>query len=111
MQIGHQLAEICAIAAYSFVMSCIILLILKYIPGLHLRVTTEQELLGYDLDQFFDEQIGDYSLYDEMLKERVQGATHVQHLQGQRSGSPDGGEGSGDNIEMGSINEMTKSDR
>jgi Amt family ammonium transporter len=111
VQIGHQLAEIVAIAAYSFTMSCIILLILKYIPGLHLRVTSEQELLGYDLDQFFDEQIGDYSLYDEMLRYKEQGTANVQHLHGQRSGSPDGGEGSGDNIEMGSINEMTKSDK
>ena len=58
-QIGRQFAEIGAISAYSFTVSCILLLILKYIPGMHLRVSEEAEMQGLDLDQFFDEQIGE----------------------------------------------------
>lgn len=64
IQIGYQLAEICSIAAWSFVCSCIMLLVLKYIPGLHLRVSDEAEMIGMDLDQFFDETIGEWSLFD-----------------------------------------------
>lgn len=63
-QIGRQLAEIAAIAAYSFTVSCILLVILKYIPGLGLRVSDEAEMIGLDLDQFFDEQIGDWSMFE-----------------------------------------------
>lgn len=70
IQIGKQLAEICAISAYSFTVSCILLYAMKYIPGLHLRVTEEAEIMGLDLDQFFDEQIGDWSLFEESEKSR-----------------------------------------
>ena len=38
--------------------------ILKYVLGMHLRVSDEAETVGLDLDQFFDEQIGDWSLFD-----------------------------------------------
>lgn len=60
VQVGKQFAEITAISSYSFVVSCILLLALKYIPFMHLRVGEEAELKGLDLDQFFDEQIGDW---------------------------------------------------
>jgi Amt family ammonium transporter len=60
IQIGYQLAEICAISSYSFVMSVVLLMIIKYIPGLHLRVSDEVEDEGYDLDQFNDELIGEW---------------------------------------------------
>jgi ammonium transporter, Amt family len=59
VQVGKQFAEITAISAYSFVVSCILLLALKYIPGMHLRVSEEAEMMGLDIDQFFDEQIGE----------------------------------------------------
>ncbi|KAF9894701.1 hypothetical protein FE257_006591 [Aspergillus nanangensis] len=62
VQVGKQIAEICAISSYSFVVSAILLYILKYIPGLGLRVDEEAEMLGLDQDQFFDEQVGDWSL-------------------------------------------------
>ncbi|KAF7512847.1 hypothetical protein GJ744_011950 [Endocarpon pusillum] len=58
IQVVKQLAEITAISAYSFVVSCALLYLLGYIPGLHLRVSNEVESMGMDLDQFFDEQIG-----------------------------------------------------
>ena len=64
IQVAHQLAEICAIAAYSFTVSCILLLILKYIPGLKLRVDDEVEMVGMDLDQFFDETLGEWSSWE-----------------------------------------------
>ena len=65
VQVGRQLADITAISAYSFVVSCILLFALKYTPGLHLRVSEEAEMKGLDEDQFFDEQIGDWSFFHE----------------------------------------------
>ncbi|GAB1214157.1 hypothetical protein ATERTT37_003317 [Aspergillus terreus] len=62
VQVGKQLAEICAISAYSFVVSCILLYIMKFIPFMGLRVDPESEMVGLDRAQFFDEQIGDWSL-------------------------------------------------
>jgi Amt family ammonium transporter len=46
--------------------SCALLLILKYTPGFHLRVTDEAEMMGLDYDQFFDEAIGEWSLQEAM---------------------------------------------
>lgn len=62
VQVGRQLAEICAISGYSFSVSCILLLMLKYIPGLRLRVDEHSEIAGLDRAQFLDEQIGDWSM-------------------------------------------------
>jgi len=50
IQVGKQFAEITAISAYSFLMSCALLYILKYIPGMHLRVSEEAEMIGLDID-------------------------------------------------------------
>jgi Amt family ammonium transporter len=73
VQIGKQLAGITAISAYSFVVSCILLYALKYIPGLHLRISEEEEMQGLDMAQFFDEQIGDW--------EGFQSTDHITHGQ------------------------------
>jgi Amt family ammonium transporter len=62
VQVGRQLAEIVAIGAYSFVVSFILLYVLKFIPGMHLRVTSEAEMMGLDLDQFGDEHVGDWDV-------------------------------------------------
>ncbi|ORY59171.1 ammonium transporter AmtB-like domain-containing protein [Pseudomassariella vexata] len=62
IQVGKQFAEITAISAYSFLVSCALLMIMKYIPGLHLRISDEAEEQGLDFDHFFDEAIGDWSL-------------------------------------------------
>lgn len=40
-------------------------MILKFIPGMHLRVSEEVEMVGLDVDQFFDEQIGDWSAFEQ----------------------------------------------
>jgi Ammonium Transporter Family len=69
-QVGKQFAEITAISAYSFIVSCLLLPILKYIPGMHLRVTEEAEMMGLDVDQFFDEQIGDWDISEEIEKRK-----------------------------------------
>jgi Amt family ammonium transporter len=66
IQVGKQFAEITAISSYSFLVSCALLLILKYTPGFHLRVTDEAEMMGLDYDQFFDEAIGEWSLQEAM---------------------------------------------
>jgi len=68
IQVGKQFAEITAISSYSFVVTCLLLLIMKYIPGLHLRVSEEAEHRGLDYDQFMDEQIGDWSVFDHMIE-------------------------------------------
>lgn len=64
VQIAKQLAEIAAIFSWSFVLSVIMLMILKYVPGMHLRVTDEIEEVGLDLDQFDDEVVGEWGIYD-----------------------------------------------
>jgi Amt family ammonium transporter len=71
IQVGKQFAEITAISAYSFLVSCALLYILKYIPGMHLRTTEEAEMQGLDLDQFFDEQIGDWGLFHELTRRKL----------------------------------------
>lgn len=68
IQVGKQFAEITAISSYSFIVSCLLLLVLKYTPGMHLRVSEEAEMRGLDLDQFFDEQIGDWAAFEPMEK-------------------------------------------
>ncbi|KAI9647868.1 hypothetical protein NHQ30_004256 [Ciborinia camelliae] len=91
IQVGKQFAEMAAISAYSFVVSCALLYILKSIPGMHLRVTEEAEIQGLDMDQFFDEQIGDWALFDELNQRRLvleavsssPGSSHVHDIQDQ----------------------------
>lgn len=64
VQVGKQCAEIVAIASYSFLFSLILCNMRKYIPGMLFRVTDEAEMMGMDLDQSHDEQIGDRSLFE-----------------------------------------------
>lgn len=86
IQVGKQFAEICAISSYSFVVSFVLLSIMKYIPGLHLRVSDEAEELGLDMDQFFDEQIGDWSYLE--AAQKAQNATILgQSVQANSSSS------------------------
>jgi len=91
MQVGKQFAEITAISAYSFLVSCALLYILKFIPGMHLRITEEAEMNGIDSDQFFDEQIGDWGMFDELDRKRLEtglsspGTPQVQEVRGESS--------------------------
>lgn len=71
IQIGKQFAEITAISSYSFVVTAILLYVLNYIPGMKLRISEEAEMMGLDMDQFFEEQIGDWSLFEEVERKRM----------------------------------------
>lgn len=48
IQLGYQLAYICATSAYAFVVTMLILLVINLIPGLSLRVDHVAELKGVD---------------------------------------------------------------
>lgn len=67
-QVARQLADISSIAAYSFTVSLCLLMIMKYlgkfVPFMALRVSEEAELRGIDEDQFFEEEVGDWSLFE-----------------------------------------------
>lgn len=67
MQVGKQLAEVCAISVYSFTVSCVLLYIMQWIPGMQLRVHEEAELIGLDRSQFVDEQIGERMILDDLF--------------------------------------------
>lgn len=48
-QLGYQLADICSISSWSFVFTYIICFCVNYIPGLHLRLSNEEETAGLDM--------------------------------------------------------------
>ena len=76
VQVGKQLAEICAIAAWSFTLSVIMLYGLKFVPGLHLRVHDDIEEIGMDADQFNDETVGEWALFETEDHQRHRSITH-----------------------------------
>lgn len=82
IQVGKQFAEITGITSYAFTVSLILCIILKYTPGMHLRVTDEAEMIGLDLDQFFDEEIGEWEAF-----------SHMQLTEGVKTDSPSSADG------------------
>lgn len=48
IQLAYQLCDGVTGMAYSFVLSCLILFILNFIPGLHLRASEQEEVMGMD---------------------------------------------------------------
>ena len=62
VQLGYQIVEILAICSWSFTITCISLLIMKYIPGLHLRIELEDELKGIDGAELLEETVGDWTM-------------------------------------------------
>ncbi|PHH92940.1 hypothetical protein CDD83_3430 [Cordyceps sp. RAO-2017] len=58
VQLGKQLAGICAAFSWSFVFTCLILFLMNLVPGLSLRVTADDEDVGID-----DCQLGEFA-YD-----------------------------------------------
>lgn len=88
IQVGKQFAEITAISAYSFIVSFILLMIIKYIPGMKLRVDKEAEMRGLDLDQFFDEEMDHWDLSPAGIDVMAAGdSTFVHGVPQTRSGS------------------------
>ncbi|ODM17862.1 hypothetical protein SI65_06650 [Aspergillus cristatus] len=63
VQIGRQLAEVCAISGYAFVVSVVLLYVINWIPGMRLRVGEEVEGVGLDRGVFVEEEIGDWGLF------------------------------------------------
>jgi Amt family ammonium transporter len=53
-QMGYQLAAATTCAAWSFVVSIILLFIIDRIPGCHIRATEDDELRGLDYKYFSD---------------------------------------------------------
>lgn len=51
MQLPYQLADSCAIAGYTFVVTILILIIMDFIPGLSLRVSESAEEAGLDASE------------------------------------------------------------
>ncbi|KAJ3128112.1 hypothetical protein HK098_005174 [Nowakowskiella sp. JEL0407] len=51
MQIVYQLAAVATVAAYSFLITFLLLLLIDSVPGLHLRPTEEDEGLGADISE------------------------------------------------------------
>ncbi|KAK9475687.1 ammonium transporter AmtB-like domain-containing protein [Lipomyces japonicus] len=68
IQLGYQLAEVCAIVGYTFVVTVILLLIIDHIPGLKFRVPEHQEIEGLDHHLLFEEGMGDLELETELKK-------------------------------------------
>ena len=66
IQVGRQLADICAVSSYSFVVSLILAFALKYIgkfiPMMDIRIHENGEMEGLDLHEFFEEEVGDWSM-------------------------------------------------
>ncbi|OQV05424.1 hypothetical protein CLAIMM_10169 isoform 1 [Cladophialophora immunda] len=65
IQLAYQLCDGVTGMAYSFVLSCIILFVLNFIPGLHLRASEQEEIMGMD-----ETEIGEFA-YDVSFSCRV----------------------------------------
>lgn len=90
-QLGYQIAESTAGAAWSFVVTYLILFIMNKIPGLSLRVDRESELQGLDVAE-----IGEMAYYhvdkivgvnqntgeEKVVKEEVEGYNYEAQAQG-----------------------------
>lgn len=50
-QIGYQLVAAVSISAYAFFATLIIVYVIDIIPGLHLRLTAEEEVIGGDISE------------------------------------------------------------
>jgi Amt family ammonium transporter len=65
-QMGYQLAAATVCAAWSFAISCILLFIINKIPGCHIRLPEDEELMGLDQKYLMDVemQTSDLSGYE-----------------------------------------------
>lgn len=69
IQLAYQLADGVAGMAYTFVVSCALLYVINWIPGLKLRASEEEELLGMD-----DCELGEFAYdYVELTRDVVHG--------------------------------------
>ncbi|KAH0843370.1 hypothetical protein AYO21_09945 [Fonsecaea monophora] len=69
IQLAYQLCDGVTGMAYSFVLSCVILFLLNFIPGLHLRASEQEEIMGMD-----ETEIGEFAYdYVELSRDVVNG--------------------------------------
>ncbi|KAJ9602124.1 ammonium transporter Amt1 [Cladophialophora chaetospira] len=69
IQLAYQLCDGVTGMAYSFVVSCAILFALNFIPGLHLRASEQEEIMGMD-----ETEIGEFAYdYVELSRDVVNG--------------------------------------
>ncbi|RMZ77523.1 hypothetical protein DV737_g4360, partial [Chaetothyriales sp. CBS 132003] len=69
IQLAIQLADGITGMVFSFVISCLILYLLNLIPGMHLRATEEEELLGMD-----ETEVGEFAYdYVELTRDVLNG--------------------------------------
>jgi len=82
VQVGRQLAEVCAISGYAFVVSLVLLYVINWIPGTRLRVGEEVEGVGLDRGMFVEEEIGDWGLFGMGVAEgRLSGSSSPAQMQ------------------------------
>ncbi|KAJ5902142.1 Ammonium transporter 1 [Penicillium taxi] len=85
IQLGYQLADSVSGGAYSFFGTCIILFVLNLIPGLSLRASEEDEIMGID-----DAEIGEFAYdYVEIRRDIVHGVEGID-TNSHRSLTPNG---------------------
>lgn len=63
VQVGRQFAHICSISGYSFVLTIILLIPFKFLPGwMNIRVNEDAEEIGLDSALLIESQIGDWNI-------------------------------------------------
>ncbi|KAK7202381.1 ammonium transporter-like protein [Myxozyma melibiosi] len=68
VQLGYQIAEVCAISGYTFVVSMILFHVINIIPGMKFRSEDVEEEEGLDHHYLYREGMGDHEFYT-MLKD------------------------------------------
>lgn len=67
VQLAYQLADSACGGAYSFALTCLILLVLNLVPGLQIRASEDAEIIGID-----DAEIGEFAYdYVELTREVI----------------------------------------
>ncbi|KAM0283082.1 hypothetical protein ACHAQH_002685 [Verticillium albo-atrum] len=82
-QMGYQLAGAMTCAAWSFVVSCILLFAIDRIPGMHLRASAEDEAFGLDF-VYFDDAVWEADTSGLVIH-------HGESVGGGQSSNPSGG--------------------
>lgn len=66
IQVARQLADIATVSSYSFVVSLALAFALKFIgkcvPMMDIRIHEDGEVEGLDMHEFFEEEVGDWSI-------------------------------------------------
>ncbi|KAI1616042.1 amt family ammonium transporter [Exophiala viscosa] len=72
IQLAYQLCDGVTGMAYSFVMSCLILFVINFIPGLHLRASEQEEMMGMD-----ETEVGEFAYdYVEVSRDVLHAVEH-----------------------------------